>query len=203
MSWLRGLFGLASAKPRPPAHIGILVRGTLLNANMAAAELKMLGLDQAPHIKGVAPLFGIGDGLRAERRNDEWVEPRHLDPPWLLVIPEDAHAAFRYEFERDLGKPVDGRVESAGAFSIVNISRPAREQVSQIIASWGPAAAAYKSGAAVRPGRVEVGSCSACGRPLKVKVGAVRPTMKLTCKCGAANIVATGASTAGEPAAPD
>src|SRR3990170_6880508 len=35
--------------------------------------------------------------------------------------------------------------------------------------------------------RVTVGNCSACGRELRVKDGAVRPRMKLTCTCGHLN----------------
>ena len=139
MSWLRKLFGLGEAKPPSPRHIGILVRGTLLNANMAVAQLGMFGLDKAAHIKGVAPMFGIGGGMKAEVANDRWTHPRHLDPPWLLVIPEDAYRAFRFEFDQELGKPIDGRVQSKDSIPIVNISGPAMEEVSRIIDSWGPA----------------------------------------------------------------
>ena len=32
--------------------------------------------------------------------------------------------------------------------------------------------------------RVTVGNCAACGKELRVKEGAVRPKMRLTCKCG-------------------
>jgi len=37
--------------------------------------------------------------------------------------------------------------------------------------------------------RVVVGKCKACGKDLRVKEGAVRPNMRLTCKCGEMNEV--------------
>ena len=197
MSWLRNLFGRGEARPKAPKHIGILVRGTLLNANMAVNQLGMFGLDKAPHIKGVAPVFGIGGGMKAEETSDRWTHPCHLDPPWLLIIPEDAYAAFRFEFDQEVGKPIDGRVKSSDPSSIVNVNGAAMEEAWRIIESWGPGAQAPAP-----PGRVEVGQCSACGRSLKVKAAAVRPTMKLTCKCGAAKVVeaADGSEGGADPA---
>jgi len=36
------------------------------------------------------------------------------------------------------------------------------------------------------PTRITVGECSNCGQPLRTKKHAVKPVMRLTCKCGAA-----------------
>lgn len=38
-------------------------------------------------------------------------------------------------------------------------------------------------------GRVVAGRCESCGRELRVKAGALRPAMRLTCKCGYLNLV--------------
>ncbi len=35
--------------------------------------------------------------------------------------------------------------------------------------------------------RIEVGSCSSCGRTLRVKLGGLRKSIRLTCKCGHVN----------------
>jgi len=37
--------------------------------------------------------------------------------------------------------------------------------------------------------RIVIGECETCHRPLRVKAHAVKSTMRLTCKCGHANIV--------------
>jgi len=42
--------------------------------------------------------------------------------------------------------------------------------------------------------RVAVGHCTACGRELRVKDGAVRPKMRLTCTCGQLNEVGSDLS---------
>lgn len=49
--------------------------------------------------------------------------------------------------------------------------------------------------------RVDVGKCEKCGRPIRVKQSGVKPTMRLTCKCGHVNVI--GSATASkEPTAP-
>ncbi len=42
--------------------------------------------------------------------------------------------------------------------------------------------------------KVVVGKCEHCGRELRVKASAVRPSMNLTCKCGSANRITTPAA---------
>ena len=37
--------------------------------------------------------------------------------------------------------------------------------------------------------RVDVGECEKCGRPIRVKQSGVKPTMRLTCKCGHVNVI--------------
>jgi hypothetical protein len=49
--------------------------------------------------------------------------------------------------------------------------------------------------------RVDVGKCEKCERPLRVKQSGVKPTMRLTCRCGHVNVI--GSATASkEPTAP-
>lgn len=36
---------------------------------------------------------------------------------------------------------------------------------------------------------VVIGECSACNRPIRARAGGLRPEMKLTCKCGATNVI--------------
>ena len=42
--------------------------------------------------------------------------------------------------------------------------------------------------------KVRVGSCRECGRDLRVKAGSVKPRMRLTCRCGAANDLSLAAA---------
>jgi len=199
MSWLRNLFRsapVATTAPTAPHHVGILVCGTLFNANMGATELKMRGMDGAPHVRGVAPVFGIGDELQAEWREHQWKPLRQLEPPWLFVIPEAAYAEFSHAFHGAVGRMIDGRRPQSSPF---NISGAAHDELIRIIADWGPAPERPPPA----PSRVAVGTCFSCGRELKVKAGAVRPTMKLTCKCGAANVVECVAATPAEAIIPD
>ena len=82
----------------------------------------------------------------------------------------------------------------AGAQDLSDL--PILIQLFAFIAFFGTAAAIRK-GFWLRPkreeppptGRVVVGQCESCGRPLRVKAHAVRDGMHLTCKCGHANDV--------------
>jgi hypothetical protein len=139
MSWLRNLFRPGEARPPAPRHIGILVRGTLFNAQMAVSQLTMQGISASPGLNGVAALFGIDGELRAEHQQGQWVVPRSLKPPWLFVIPEDSFEAFGRDFGRDVGRPIDGRIAEDDPFSFVNINGAAIQEVSRILESWGPA----------------------------------------------------------------
>lgn len=185
MSWLRSLFG-DTHQPSRTGHVGVLVRGTLLNAEMAVAQLGMEGA--AGGMTGIASVFGMLGGLEAQIGEGRWVSLSALQGRWILVIPDDAYAQFRPQFDATVGgSPLDGRVKpkgTAGRVQIVNVSREAVDQLRAIIDAMPPLAPQPKPAA-----RVTVGHCAACGRDLRVKAQAVRPVLHLTCKCGAKNSI--------------
>lgn len=196
MSWLSKLFG---SHPRSGGsqHLGVVVSGTLWNAEMAATQLQMLGVGDG--MTGVASVFGMPNGLQAQTSEGRWTSLVALKGRWILVIPDDAYAHFRPEFDLTVGgSALDGRVKSSGAggFTLSNVSATAIERLRTAIAKMpalareeDPSAAGH-AGASEKPaGRVVVGTCTSCGRELRVKASAVRPTLHLTCKCGARNVV--------------
>ena len=208
MSWLRNLFGTQPEQPATSRHLGVLVRGTLWHAESAVSQLKMQGIEDG--MTGVASVFGMqGRGLEAQIEERRWVSLSALHGRWILIIPEDAYARYRSEFDRIFGAPLDGRVQSTGAlggFDLLNVSQPAVERLCALIARMPPLPPAtddspLQQAEAPPPqtGRVTVGTCSACGRDLRVKAHAVRPTLHLTCKCGAKNTVTVATGQAAKP----
>jgi hypothetical protein len=138
---------------------------------------------------GVASVFGMPRGLEAQIKDGKWVSISSLNGRWILIIPEDAYARYGLEFDRAIGgKPLDARVESTGAiggFSLLNVNQAAVKQLCELIAQMPP----LPEEASPQTQRVTVGRCTACGRDLRIKAHAVRPTLHLTCKCGAKNTV--------------
>lgn len=195
MSWLRKLFGGDAVGP--PRNIGILVRGTLLHATSGVLQLKMMGLEDK--VRGIAAVFGSEwDRLEVEERPNVFSSPKSLEPPWILVIPEDAYDRYRFDFHEVAGKPLDGRVEwkkvevmgsTVAMPPTFNINRATVERVGQLVEQWRFERPDKADKTDAPAGRVAVGTCSACGRELKMKASAVKPKMNLTCKCGAKNLV--------------
>lgn len=164
---------------------------------MAASQLKMEGIGDG--MTGVAAVFGMPEGLQAQTAERRWISLSALKGRWILVIPDDAHARYRSQFEGVVGgTAIDGRIKSTrtGGFDLVNVSPKAVERLRAAIERMPPLPPAPEptfdrdAGASEKSvGRVTVGSCTACGRELRVKAHAVRPTLHLTCKCGATNVV--------------
>ena len=209
MSWLRSLFGV-QPKPTQSRHVGVLVHGTLWHAEMAASQLKMEGADEG--MSGVANVFGMPGGLQAQLGAGQWVSLADLRGRWILVIPDDAYARFGPEFEAAVGdRPLDGRVKptgSVGGLQLLNVSAGAVERLRAIVAQMPPLpvlpseASNRADGNSSQPeGRITVGKCSACGRELRVKARAVRPTLHLTCKCGTKNVITSATDGTSHPSA--
>lgn len=163
------------------------MRGTLWHAESAISQLQMQGVGGG--MTGVASVFGMPRGLEAQIKDGQWASISSLRGRWILVIPEDAYALYQPEFDRAIGgKPLDARVKSTGAvggFDLLNVNQAAVKQLCELIAQMPPLA----EEASPQTQRVTVGTCTACGRDLRIKAHAVRPTLHLTCKCGAKNTV--------------
>ena len=190
MSWFRTLFGLRSNTTATGGHLAVLVRGTLRHAEMAGSQLRMTGIEG---MTGVASVFGMPGGLQAQTEDGRWVSVSALRGRWILVIPEDAYARYQAECDAAIrGKPVDGRVRSTGAiggFELMNVSPEAVDCLRALIDRMPPLPPPEDEAPLPQLARVTVGTCSACGRDLRVKARAVRPTLHLTCRCGAKNTV--------------
>ena len=208
MSWLRAIFGSKSEQPAQSRHLGILVRGTLWHAEAAVSQLKMQGAQEG--MTGAASVFEMPGGLKAQIEEGCWVRVFDLWGRWILVIPEDTYARHRLDFDQVLGsKPLDGRVEPSnaiGGFELLNVNRHAVERLCTLIGEMPPLTPAEGGKSQKKEasqGRVTVGKCSSCGRDLRVKAHAVRPTLHLTCKCGAKNLVTTATDHTSKPTSTD
>lgn len=99
-----------------PAHIVILVKGTLWHAEQGALQLKMCGVGKDT-VTGIAALFGVEHALHAEIAEGKWVPLEKLIGFWLLIIPESAYSAYLAHLP---DAPIDGRVygEDSPCFTI-------------------------------------------------------------------------------------
>jgi len=117
-------------------HIAILVGGTLLHAQQGVRQLKMQGIG-GDTVAGIGAVFGSRGGLEAETSEGKWTPLRSLTGRWLLVVPEDAYAAFRGELSSVITRElVDGRVPSpqeAWQMALLNVSASAVARVEEIL----------------------------------------------------------------------
>jgi hypothetical protein len=192
---LRKLFGVGTSPAPALRHIPVLVRGTLFNAEAAVSQLQMLGIGGAS-ISGAAAAFGGPGGLSVQSSDGRWLPLDQVVGRWILIIPEDAHAVYGMQLEAFAGGPViDGRVNASGAFPFLNINKAAEAEIQRLADSLPPlevpAAADHARPAEKAVKRVVVGKCASCGRELRMKENAIRPKVHLTCKCGAANEIAS------------
>src|SRR5688500_5001746 len=165
MSWLRKLFGGDAVGP--PRNIGILVRGTQANAEAGAHQLKMMGLEEK--VRGIAAVFGSDwNRLEVEHPAGTFGSPHILNPPWILVIPEDAYDRYKFDFQEFAGRPLDGRVEwekvdvmgSIVAMPpLLQINRGTVDRVAQLVQQWEFEKAEEPGKRKLPTGRVTVGAC--------------------------------------------
>lgn len=76
-----------------------------------------------------------------------------------------------------------------GIFKVILIPAGNFDQAKEIVEEIQRARKMYKASAESTQGRVVVGECENCHRPLRVKAHAVTREMHLTCKCGHVNTI--------------
>ena len=155
------------------------VRDSALNA------LRALG-----DIRAVEPLLGALEGRGIYARSGaalalgELADTRAVEP--LLRALEDSHSEVRSSAAWALGALGDIRAVEPLLRARQDSESEVRDAaIHALIGIGGP----ETERAVSEHFRPVVGACEVCSRPLRVKRRGIRPTMRLTCKCGHMNVV--------------